>query len=399
MELTYNEEEQEFRRELREWLAANVPAEWDRDSQSVLEDPGGDEELLREWQRRLYEGGYAGLNWPTEYGGAGATLMEQVIYEQETARVGAPPHINFIGLGWVGPTLIEEGTEQQKARFLEPILTGEEVWCQGFSEPEHGSDLAAIELDAEREGGEYLINGQKVWTTHAQLADWCFLLARTGEGDSKFEGITAFLVDMDQPGITVEPIRQITGDQGFNQVYFDDAVAQSDHLVGEEGEGWETAMTLVAFEHSSSGSWGLEARLEELIEFCRTHTRDGRRLSEIPRIRRQLAEFDTRIEAAQLTHLRNVSKHMQTGVPGPEGSMDMVASNAIAYDMETFAMELLGPAAGLWTDGHEEGGWVHRYLFTFGTWIGGGTEDIQRNIIGERVLGLPKDPKSDQSHI
>jgi alkylation response protein AidB-like acyl-CoA dehydrogenase len=398
MEIEYTEAEQAFRQELRGWLAENVPDEWDRRNQSTLEDPGEHERLLRDWERTLHEGGWAGLDWPEEYGGQDATLMEQVIFEQEMARARAPPHINFIGLGWVGPTIIQEGTEAQKERFLEPILTGEEVWCQGFSEPAHGSDLAAIELEAERRGDEYLLNGQKIWSTHAQLADWCFVLARTEETDSKFEGITAFLVDMDQEGITTEPIRQITDDHGFNQTFFDDAVARPEHVVGEEGAGWETAMTLVAFEHSSSGTWGLEVRLDELIEFCQTHRRDGRLLSDIPRVRRKLAEFDTRIRAAQLTHLRNVSKHAETGVPGPEGSMDMVASNDIAHDMESFALELLGPGAGLWDDGYDGGGWAHRYLFTYGSWIGGGTGDIQRNIIGERVLGLPKDPKSDQSH-
>ncbi len=393
MDFDFTEEQQAFRHEFRSWLEDNLPEGWLEGERRRLEDPDRRETFLREWQRKLSEGGWAGIHWPEEYGGRGAGLLEQVIYNQEKARVDAPPALNTIGLGMVGPTLMKVGTEAQKDRFLPPMLTGEEIWCQGYSEPEAGSDLASLGTRAEDDGEDYVINGQKIWTSFAHLADWCFLLARTEDTEEKRAGLTTMLVDMDQEAISVEPIHSINDTRTFNQVYFDDAVAKKEHRVGEEGKGWQIAITLLAFERMAlSNVFSLERRWRELRDFCREQTRGGRPLSEDPRVRQRLAEFDTRIQALKLTYYRNISKQVQTGDPGPEGSMDKVGTTELMLEMENFAVGLLGPRSSLWGGDHPVfGRWQYDYLSSFGQVIAGGTADIQRNIIGERVLGLPRD--------
>ena len=226
MDFEYTEDQERFRQELREWLRENLPDGWAAGERPETNGPEENVEFLLDWQRTLYEGGWAGLHWPEEYGGADASLLEQVIYNQETARVDAPARINAIGIDFVGPTLMEVGTDEQKERFLPKILSGEELWCQGYSEPDAGSDLASLSLSAERSGDEFLLNGQKVWTSYAHVADWCFLLTRTDDSGPKHHGITVFLVDMDQEGIRTEPIHQITDEKDFNEMFFDDAVAR-----------------------------------------------------------------------------------------------------------------------------------------------------------------------------
>ncbi|EMA49637.1 acyl-CoA dehydrogenase family protein [Halococcus thailandensis] len=391
MDFEYTEDQERFRQELREWLRENLPDGWQAGERPGTDDPEESVEFLLDWQQTLNEGGWAGLHWPEEYGGADASLLEQVIYNQETARVDAPARINAVGIDFVGPTLMELGTEEQKERFLPKILSGEELWCQGYSEPDAGSDLASLSLSAERNGDEFLLNGQKVWTSYAHVADWCFLLTRTDESGPKHHGITVFLVDMDQEDIQTEPIHQITDETDFNEVFFDDAVARDEHIVGEIDEGWEVAMTLSAFEHSMSDVFSIEQRWRSLVEFCREHERDGKPLAEHTHVRRELARLHTRIQAGKLTHYRNVSKQMETGVPGPEGSMDKVFNNQTEKKLENFARRLLGANNALWTDGPDDGQWVTDLLMPYGKMIAGGTKDVQRNIIAERVLGLPKD--------
>lgn len=391
MDFEYTENQERFRQDLKEWLHENLPDGWIAGERPMIDDPDRRIEFLLDWQRTLYDGDWAGIHWPEEYGGRGATLMEQVVYNQETARVDAPARINAVGIDFVGPTLMEVGSESQRERFLPKILSGEELWCQGYSEPDAGSDLASLSLSAERSGDEYLLNGQKVWTSYAHVADWCFLLTRTDESGPKHAGITVFLVDMDQPGIETEPIHQITDERDFNEVFFDDAVAHEEHIVGEIDEGWEVAMTLSAFEHSMSDVFSIEQRWRALVEFCQTHERDGKPLADHTHVRRKLARFHTRIQAGKLTHYRNVSKQMETGVPGPEGSMDKVFNNQTEKELENFARRLLGANNALWTDGPGEGKWVTDLLMPYGKMIAGGTKDVQRNIIAERVLDLPKD--------
>jgi alkylation response protein AidB-like acyl-CoA dehydrogenase len=398
MDFEYTDEQEAFRQELRTWLEDNLPEGWLDGDRELPEDQAERVQFLRDWQRTLYDGGWAGIHWPEEYGGRGASLVEQTIYREEMARARAPEQINTIGVNFVGPTLVAAGTEEQKERFIPNILSGEEIWCQGYSEPDAGSDIASLTTRAEKQGDQWVINGQKIWTSYAHYSDWCFLLTRTDSSGTKHEGITALLVDMDQPGITLEPIHQASDEEGFNQMYFDDAVADEDMVVGEVGEGWDVAMTLSAFEHSTTSIFSIEQRYHDLLEYCREETRNGEPLIEYPPVRQELADLDARIQAAKVSHYRNVSTRSETGTPGPEGSMDLVVSDELRNDLENAAVNILGPEAALWEDGHADGDWTTNYLMSYGYWIAAGTGDVQRNIIGERVLGLPRDDKSNTSH-
>ncbi|APX97209.1 acyl-CoA dehydrogenase family protein [Natronorubrum daqingense] len=398
MDFSYTDEQETFRHELRAWLEENAPEGWLEDPE-LPDDDAERVEFLRDWQRTLADDGWAGVHWPEEYGGRGASLVEQTIYREEMARINAPPQINLIGINLIAPTLIEVGTEAQKQRFLPKILSAEEIWCQGYSEPEAGSDVASLTTNAEANGdGEWLVNGQKIWTSYAHVADWCFLVTRTDDSGKKHEGLTVFLVEMDQDGISTEPIHQPHDDRTFNQVYFDDAVASADLVVGEIDRGWDVVMTLSAFEHGSTSIYSIEQRYLALLEYCRTETRNGTPLVERDRIRQQLADFDARIQAAKATHYRNVSKQAESGTPGPEGSMDLLISDELRHDLLNFAVNVQGPAAALWENGHNAFDETSGYIRSYGAWIAAGTGDIQRNIIGERVLGLPKDNKSKTSH-
>jgi alkylation response protein AidB-like acyl-CoA dehydrogenase len=398
MDFSYTDEQEEFRQELRTWLEKNVPEEWRDGGPDLPDDPDERWEKRVEWHRTLNEGGWVGIHWPEEYGGRGATLEQQAIYSEEMARWDTPRTVNGIGIGFVGPTLVAAGTEEQKERFVSNILGAEEIWCQGYSEPGAGSDIASLTTEAEKQGDEFLINGQKIWTSFAHYADWCFLVTRTDFSGKKHEGITTLLVDMDQPGVTVEPIHQASDEEGFNQMYFDDAIATEEHVVGEVDKGWDVVMTLSSFEHATTRIYSIEHRFEELLEYCQEQTRSGKPLVQHSSIRQELADLDARIQAAKVTYLRNVSKQMETGVPGPEGSMDLVTSDELANELENFAMNVLGPEASLWEDGPAGGDWARDYIQTYGSWIAAGTGDVQRNIVGERVLGLPKDIKSETSH-
>jgi alkylation response protein AidB-like acyl-CoA dehydrogenase len=397
MNFEYEDEHEAFRQELREWLAENLPEGW-QDGEQQVPDSEERSQFLRNWQRTLYDGGWAGVHWPEEYGGRGASLIEQTIYREEMARANAPPQINAIGINFVGPTLIAAGTEAQKERFVPNILSGEEIWCQGYSEPDAGSDIASLTTRAEKQGDKWVINGQKIWTSYAQYADWCFLVARTDDSGPKHEGITTLLVDIDQEDVSMDPIHQASDKEGFNQVYFDDAMTGADRVVGEVGHGWEVVMTLSAFEHSTTTIFSIEQDYLDLLEYCRSETRDGEPLIEDASVRRKLADLDARVQAAKVTHYRNVSKRSESGTPGPEGSMDLVVADELRNDLTNVTMDVLGPEAALWEDGPEGGRLADYYLGSYGTWIAAGTGDVQRNIVGERVLGLPKDDKSQESH-
>lgn len=397
MDFEYTAEQKQFRQDLRAWLDDNLPEDWVESNYKLPEDMGEREEFLIQWQRTLLDDGWAGITWPEKYGGRNAGLMEQVIYNQEMARVNAPLRINRIGILFVGPTLMEMGTEEQKDRFLPNILNAEDIFCQGYSEPNAGSDLANIQTRAEDHGDHFVINGQKIWTSYAHFADWCFLLARTDDSKGKHQGITALLVPMDQEEISMEPIHQINDDRDFNQVYFDDATVNKKWIVGEVDEGWDAAMTLSSFEHGLTYLYqpdrlSLQERLNQLIKFSQSHTRNGKPLSDHPEIRQKLASFQARLLAAEITHLRYIHEN-ESGQAGAKGSMDKVFSSDLLKDMEDFALTLLGPQAGLWEDGIADGFWADRYFDSFGSSIAGGTSDIQRNIIAERELGLPKDIK------
>ncbi|MCK2011486.1 acyl-CoA dehydrogenase family protein, partial [Peribacillus sp. Aquil_B8] len=250
MDFSFTTKEEEFRLELRTWLEGNLPEGWLEGTSNVSKDEGEYAAFLRNWQRKLYEGGWAAIAWPKKYGGREATLMEEIVYQQEMVRVKAPALVNYVGIHMVGPTLMQIGTDEQKAKYIQKILTGEEVWCQGYSEPNAGSDLSAIQTSAVKDGNRWIINGQKVWTSFGHLADRCFLLARTNRFDKKHKGITVFLLDMNQPGVETRPIIQMDGQHDFNEVYLNDAIAYDAEIVGEVDEGWKVTIALLMHERT-----------------------------------------------------------------------------------------------------------------------------------------------------
>ncbi|HYY74602.1 MAG TPA: acyl-CoA dehydrogenase family protein, partial [Solirubrobacterales bacterium] len=312
MDLTLTAEEQAFQDEVRGWLAENHPGPTPT---------GGDQarfEFEREWQRKLHAAGWAGISWPKEYGGRGATLVEQAIFSEEMARAKAPRPANVLGLVMGGPVVIAHGTEEQKERFLEPILSGEEIWCQGFSEPESGSDLASLKTKAVRENGAWRVSGQKVWTTFAHEAKWCMLLARSDPDAPKHKGLTYFICDMEQDGIEVRPLRQITGEAEFNEIFLDGAEVPEENVVGGEGNGWNVAITTLMHERAGLGAASaitLRRDLDELVELI-----NQRGLADDPVTRQRVAELEIAVEALRLGALRALTGQMKVGVPGPEGS-------------------------------------------------------------------------------
>ena len=391
MDLNLTPNEQQFRDEFRAWLKANVPPEWTGGGTNS-EDRGVYLDYLRDWQRKLYESGWAGIAWPKEYGGRGATLMEQAIFQEELARAGAPQLIGTIGLSLVGPTIIAMGTEEQKARYLPKILSGEEIWCQGFSEPNAGSDLAALGTKATRDGEDFIVNGQKIWTSFAQMADWCLLLVRTDTEAPKHRGITCLLADMHSEGISVRPLRQMSGDAGFNEVFFSNVRVNASQVLGEIDKGWTTAIAALMNERANLGTGAqvlFKRHLEALIARARTITRDdGRPASEDPLVRQKLAQAYLELEILRLNTNRALTSLSKTGVPGPEGSTQKLYWSEMNQRTQQIAQEILGPYGQL--KDFDNGMWEYAYLRSRGNTIEAGTSEIQRNIIAERVLGLPK---------
>ena len=389
MDLNLTPNEQQFRDEFRAWLAANVPAEWAGSTNS--EDRSDYLKYLQDWQRKLYEGGWAGISWPQQYGGRGVSLMEQAIFQEELARTNTPQLIGTIGLSLVGPTIIAMGTEEQKERYLVPILSGEEVWCQGFSEPNAGSDLASLSTKATRDGDDFVVNGQKIWTSLAQLADWCLLLVRTDTAAPKHKGITCLLVNMRSEGISVRPLRQMSGDSGFNEVFFSNVHVPVAQVLGKVDHGWTTAITALMNERANLGT-GMQVvfkrNLEALIARAHTVERNGGRASEDPIVRQKLAQAYLELEILRLNTNRALTSLSKTGIPGPEGSIQKLYWSEWNQRMQQTAQEILGPYGQL--SDFDNGMWQYGYLRTRGNTIEAGTSEVQRNIIAERVLGLPK---------
>jgi alkylation response protein AidB-like acyl-CoA dehydrogenase len=393
MDLNLTAEELQFRDELRAWLEGNVPRDWDQAREQSLDDRFG---FLRRWQRKLYDAGWAGISWQKEYGGRGASLMQQVIFWQEMARAGAPPLANVLGLGLVGPTIIAFGTEAQKKRFLRKILNAEEIWCQGFSEPNAGSDLASLQTEARLEGGHYVVNGQKVWTSYGWVADWCEVVVRTDPNVPKHKGLTVLLVDMKTPGVDVRPLRQMTGETEFNEVFFRDVRVPVENVVGQVNQGWDVAIGTLMHERGTFGA-GLQIiykrNMDRLIELSRTTQRNRRPAAQDPLMRQKLAQCYAEIEIMRLNQMRAFSRISATGVPGPEGSIQKIFWSELNQRFQQVAQELLGPYGQL--EGHDgyavDGGvWSYGYLRARGNTIEAGTSEIQRNIIGHFVLGLPR---------
>ncbi len=389
MDLRFSPEDEAYRQQLRSWLEANMP----RDPEP--EDQDAAFAYRRAWQRKLYEGGWVGIHWPKEYGGQGATLIQQAIYAQEMARARAPQPANTLGIMIVGPTLIEHGTEEQKRRYIPKILNADEIWCQGFSEPNSGSDLASLQTRAVLDGDEFVISGQKIWTSLGQYADWCILLARTDPDAPKHKGITYFLVDMHSPGITVRPLRQITGHAEFNEVFFDNVRVPRQNVVGEINEGWRIAMTTLTYERGIS-TLGTQVRIKQhldaMIEYARTTRRNGKPLSQDPLVRQALAEAYVRTEIMLLNLYRGITRRLRGQPPGPEASLDKLYWSEFDKWLQELGMALQGPYAQLMRGSKYAiaGDWQYSFLWSRAGTIYSGTSEIQKNIIGERLLGLPK---------
>jgi alkylation response protein AidB-like acyl-CoA dehydrogenase len=377
VDLTLTPDEQAFRDELRAWLEENHPGRAPK---------GGDQEQFtfeREWQRTLHAGGWAGVSWPKEYGGRGATLIEQAIFGEELARAKAPRPANVLGLVMGGPVVIAHGTEEQKERFLEPILSAEEIWCQGFSEPESGSDLASLKTKAVPDNGGWRVTGQKVWTTFAHEAKWCMLVARTDADVPKHKGLTYFLMDMEQDEVEVRPLRQITGEAEFNELFIEGAHIPDENVIGGVGNGWMVAITTLMNERAglgASAALGLAQSLDELIELARERGR-----AEDPIVRDRVARLRIAIEGLRRGAMRALTTTMKVGVPGPEGSIAKLQWSSTNQALTELAVEIGG------TEALEQGStWAYRYLRSRANSIEGGTSDVLRNIVAERVLGLPK---------
>jgi len=389
MDLNLIPNELQFRDEFRAWLKINVPKEWKRGTSA--EDRDDYIEYLRDWQRKLYEGGWAGISWPKEYGGRGASLMEQAIFQEELARANAPQLIGTIGLSLIGPTIIAMGTEAQKLRYLAPILSGEDIWCQGFSEPNAGSDLASLGTKAIRDGDDFIVNGQKIWTSFAQLGDFCLLLVRTDSQVPKHRGITCLLADMHSEGVSVRPLRQMSGDSGFNEVFFSNVRVPVTQVLGEVNKGWTAAITALMNERANLGT-GIQVvfkrNLAALMAHSHTIERSGRRASADPIVRQKHAQAFLELEILRLNTNRALTSLSKTGVPGPEGSIQKLYWSEWNQRTQQTAQEILGPYGQL--KDFDNGIWEYAYLRARGNTIEAGTSEIQRNIIAERVLGLPK---------
>jgi alkylation response protein AidB-like acyl-CoA dehydrogenase len=352
-----------------------------------------DESVSREWAKKLHEAGYAGLTWPKEYGGAGAPYTHQAIFLEESARAETPDHIGVIGLGMAGPTIIAHGTPEQKGH-LKHILSGEEVWCQGFSEPGSGSDLASLRTRAEDDGDSFVVNGQKVWSSFAHIADYCILLVRTDAEAPKHNGITYLLVDMHSPGVDVRPLRQITGDPEFNEIFFSDVRVPKENVVGEINSGWQVAMTTLLHERGTLG-FALTARLEvqvrKVIALAKEPRADGSVPADDPLIRDRIARHWSELQALRFTNYRALTGLVKTGVPGPEGSVAKLHWSETNQRLTKLAIEILGPEAQLDAEeGRWNGYWQYQQLRSRGNTIEAGTSEVLRNIISERVLGLPR---------
>jgi len=417
MDLTYPAEAEAFRIEIRSWLRENLPNGWlgpdgERDHNFSLE--GDDRDRFnKEWPAKLFEGGWICSSWPIEYGGKGLSTMEGVVLAEEFDRSGAPMRGDFFGDTLVGPTILQWGTEEQKKQFLPGILQGATSWCQGFSEPGSGSDLAALQCKAELDGDEWVINGQKVWTTQAQGADYCFLLTRTDPTVSKHAGITYMLVPMNQPGVEVRPIKQVDSSSEFNEVFFSDARCPKDNIVGGLNNGWKVAMTTLGFERGTSATTGhrrFERELDAIVEVARGNGRIND-----PLIRQRLAWAHSKVEIMRINGLRSLASVLNKDQKSASiGALNKMNWSEYHKDVMELYLDIEGPNGILLTGsddaqaiagvGRREGTPDYpvspmqaSFFFSRSETIWGGTAEIQRNIVGERVLGLPKEPKAPQS--
>ncbi|MFN8514317.1 MAG: acyl-CoA dehydrogenase family protein [Thermomicrobiales bacterium] len=400
MDLNPTPQDESFRLQVRQWLADNLP----KKKLETIEE-------RKEWHRKLYEAGYLGMGWPKEYGGQNARPMEQAIVGAEMARVNAPAAVNGLGIGIVGPTIIHHGTEAQKQRYIRNILTAEEIWCQLYSEPNAGSDLAGLRTRAELDGDDYVVNGQKIWTSGGMNADWGILLARTDQEAPKHQGISCFLLDMHAPGVEVRPIKQISGSSEFCEVFFTNVRVPAENLVGELNRGWQIAQTTLSYERGGNTLSRVSrqtAQFDRLLEVAKTLKRNGRPAIEDPIIRQQLGQMYAEIEVLRYATLRLLSRLEKGLRPGPDSSISKLYYSELDKRLQEMTQAILGPygqlTEGLSPDlsldggeGEGDGGtWAHSFVWSRAGTIYAGSNEIQKNIIGERVLGLPKEVRADR---
>jgi alkylation response protein AidB-like acyl-CoA dehydrogenase len=398
MDLTYSPEDRAFREKTRRWLGVNVP----KDDPKTLGE-------RKAWHRRLYEAGYVGMLWPKAYGGWEATPMQQAIVQDEMARAGAPPAINGLGIGFIGPTIIVHGTAWQKQRYLKTMLTAEEIWCQLYSEPNAGSDLASLTTRADDQGDHFRVNGQKIWTSSGPIADWGILLARTDSKAPKHKGISCFLLNMRQPGVEVRPLKQITGSSLFSEVFMTDARVETRDLVGNLNQGWAIAQTTLGYERGAN-SLGRVTRyavaFSQLVRATKELRRGGRPLLEDPVVRAKLGKIYAELEVQRYAALRVLSSLEKGESPGPASSITKLSYTEFEKRYFELALEILGPWGQLIaardefeevdTSSGEPGTWATAFLWSRAGTIYSGSSEIQKNIIGERVLGLPKEVRADR---
>ncbi len=394
MDFNYSAEDEAFRRELRAWLEENLKDEMRRPQLGFMyEGDEGEWQQRLEWHRKMHASGWIGVGWPREYGGRGATLLEQLVYGEELGRSHAPDMVNGVGLGMAGPTIMTWGSEEQKRRYLPRILSAGEIWCQGFSEPNAGSDLASLQTQAVEDGDYFVVNGQKVWTSEAHHADMCILLVRTDPQAPKHRGLSYLLADMHSPGITIRPLTQITGDRSFNEVFFEDVRIPRKNLLGSKDHGWQIAITTLMFERTVVAGGRILIDPMELASLAKSIERNGRPALEDGYVRDRIAHFLCEARALKYIGYRQLTRQLKGLPPGPEGSLLKLAASELNLRISSFAMELLGAYSQFNYRAPyaiDQGKWSYRMLAARALTIGGGTTEVQHNIIGERVLGLPK---------
>jgi len=381
MDFDFTPDEEAFRTEVRAFLSQNLPPRNERSGS-----------FMRDWLDKVRAKGWVGFSWPKSVGGSDGDVARQAILKEETALAGAPPlGTSFMGLAWVGPGIIQYGTDEQKARFIPDILDSKVTWCTGYSEPNHGSDLAAIQTKAERIGDHYKVNGQKIWTTGAPYADWMILLTRTDfNTEVKHDGITCLLVPMKTEGVEVRPIENMAGDRHFAEVFFTDVEVPIENRLGDEGKGWAVTISALANERSSIGEvTQMFGKLEDLKQLVRGTRKQGAPASEDPLVRRRIAEFETKIAAMKYNGLRYLTRQLRGQPLSSETSVNKLLRASLEIEMDDFAVELQGQEGVQFQT--QTARWARSSLSWPNVVIGGGTPNIQRNIISERILGLPKD--------